>query len=99
MADTAGIIAAISGSSGVLVAVGTTGRFVWNKIERRFAAIDAELDECRKREKASQDRRIVHTTVIELMWQEIKRLSGNRKNATLSRAEKLLAALKQESEK
>lgn len=81
--------AAIIGSSvGVLGAIGASGRFVWNKIEKRFAVVEAELGECRKSHKAADGHRAVQTTVIELLWQEVERLAPGA--GVLQRAKKLL---------
>ena len=73
--------------------IGGAGRFVWNKIERRFTALDAELAKCRQREAASVERRAVQLTVIELLWQEVRRLAPD--NPALIRGKKLLDDLKE----
>lgn len=93
MSDFAAIVTAVIGSFGTL---GTAGAFVWNKIERRFDEIDGELDKCRERETAAQKRSAVHITVIELLWQEIKRLHpSDQEPQTLLRAKKLMDDLKE----
>ena len=80
--------------SGVAVmgALGAAGKFVWNKLESRFQAIDAALEQCHTREIASQERRAVQLTVIELLWQEVKRHLPD--SPVLARARHLLDELK-----
>ena len=93
MSDVAAIITALVGAA---VPIGGAGAFVWNKIEKRFVAIDTELEKCRLREHASQKRSGIHITVIELLWQEIKRLHpGDGEPHTLARAKKLLDDMKE----
>lgn len=82
----------ITAGVAVLGAAGATGKFVWDKLERRFEAIDQALDECRQRELASQERRGVQLTVIELLWQEVKRHVPD--SPVLVRAGRLLDDLK-----
>lgn len=93
MADWAAIITA---SVGVLTPLGGGAAFVWNRIEKRFTAIDQALDQCRAREHASEARRAVQLTVIELLWQEVERLAPGAK--VLGRAKKLLDELKEKAE-
>lgn len=93
MSDLAAIITALVGAT---VPIGGGIAFVWNKIEKRFAHIEGELEKCRAREGEAQKRSAIHITVIELLWQEIKRLHpGDKEPATLDRAKKLLDDLKQ----
>lgn len=88
MSEVASIITALVGAA---VPIGGAGAFVWNKIERRFTEIEAELEKCRSRELSAQKRSGLHITVIELLWQEIKRLHpADSEPATLGRAKKLL---------
>lgn len=84
----AGLITAIFGAGGALAVVGGGIKFVWGKIEDRFKAIELSLEECRLREISSQERRAVLTTVIELLWQEVKRLAPDAD--ILERARKLM---------
>lgn len=88
--------ALIVAGTGVLGAVGATGKFLWNKVEARFVAIDAKLEACELREKAGLDRSAAHVSVIELLWQEVERLSPEGSRA-LTRAGKLLADLKKDA--
>lgn len=83
---------AILAGVAVLGALGTSGAFVWDKIEKRFKEIEAKLEKCERRERESQERRAVQLTVIELLWQEVKRLAP--KADVLDRAHKLLDDLK-----
>lgn len=78
-----------------VAACGTVGgavAFVWNKIENRFTEIEGKLEECQTRERDSLDRRSVQLTVIELLWQEVKRLAPDA--VVLIRAKRLLDDLK-----
>ena len=81
----------------VLGALGAAGKFVWNKIERRFLLIDIALEECRKREQVSVQRRATHMLAIELLLQEVERLSP-RKSRVLMRVKSLLDALSHEGD-
>lgn len=94
MNDIAGIITAIVA---LLALLGGGFRFLWNKIEARFCYIESELEKCRRREIASSERRSIQVTVIELLWQEVKRHMPD--SDVLVRAKKLLDDLKQLGEK
>jgi hypothetical protein len=94
MTDAATIISAVAGSGGVLTAIGGTGRFIWNKLEKRFEAIEQKLKACENREKTSERRAAVKLTAIELLWQEVDRLSPTSPNSTLRRVKRLLDDLK-----
>jgi hypothetical protein len=87
----------IGAGTGMLVALGGGIAFVWNKIERRFARIEGQLDECHAREEAGHQRRAVQLTVIELLWAEVTRQTPD--NAVLRRAKALLDDLKQSNER
>lgn len=89
MSDLAAIITA---AGGLLVSVGAGARFIWNKVETRFALIEAELVKCRERESESKERRAVQLIVIEMLWQEVTRISPASK--VLIRCKKLLDDLK-----
>lgn len=85
------------GSAGVVGSVGTGIAFVWNKIEKRFAAIERELKQCEVRERVTQKRSAVHITVIELLLVGMKRQRPSKaQNQTLDRARELLDGLKKE---
>ena len=90
------IITSLAGSGGVLVAVGGAGRFVWNKIEARFKTIEGELQQCRRREVQSQQRRGIQIAVIELLWLKVKEFDPTA--AVLARAKHLLDELKASSQ-
>ena len=93
MSDTASIITA---TIGALVPIGGGIAFVWGKVESRLSHIEGELEKCRQREGDAQKRQGIYVAVIELLWQEIKRLHpGDKEPATLDRAKKLLDDLKQ----
>lgn len=89
--------AILTAAVGVLGATGAAGRFIWSKIEKRFDAVEADLKRCEERERASVERRAVQITVIELLWQEVKRLSPEA--MVLTRAKHLLDDLKKEQRK
>lgn len=91
--DIAAIVMAITGLLGL---AGAGIRFLWNKIEARFAVIDGKLAECEKRESAGKDRSASHVAVIELLWGEVERLSPEGSRAIV-RAGKLLSDLKKEA--
>lgn len=93
----AGIIAAVVP---LFVALGGGVGWLWSKIEKRFLHIEEQLEECRSREAdsrvreaESKARRAHQLTVIELLWQEVTRLSASD-NPVLVRAKKLLDDLK-----
>ena len=90
MSEIAGIITAIVAA---LTTLGAAGKFIWDKIEARFQAIDAELDHCRTRETKSIERRMVQLSVIEILWQEVVRHAPS--SPALGRAKHLLDDLKQ----
>lgn len=99
MSGASDVITAIAGGGGALAACGGAIKFVWDKIETRFLAIEDELARChereiasQRRETASQERRAVLTTVIELLWQEVKRIDPNA--PILARAQHLMNELK-----
>jgi len=84
----------ITASVALLGVLGGAIKFVWSKIESRFARIEKELAECRKRDARGTRRRAVQRTVIELLWQEVTRLSPDTSSAQL-RAKGLMDELKQ----
>ncbi len=79
-----------------LAPLGAAGAFIWNKIEKRFGHIENQLEECETRERESLERRGVQLTVIELLWQEVKRLAPDA--PILGRAKKLLDDLKEQND-
>jgi hypothetical protein len=91
MTDLATILTAAGVS---LPTIGGGIGFLWNKIEKRFAKIEGELEKCRARETAANKRGAVHLTVIELLWLEVTRQSPGKPNSTLARAKKLMDDLK-----
>ena len=92
MSETAQIITASLGGLGIL---GGAIKFVWAKVERRFTAIERELANCRSRELKSADRRSAQLIVIELLWQEVKRLAPG--SPVLTRGKHLLDELKEKA--
>jgi len=95
MVDAGGTAALITAFSGLLAGASVAAKFMWNKIEARFDAIDGKLAACEAREKGALERHSSHVTVIELLWQEVERLSPDGSKA-LTRALKLVSDLKNE---
>ncbi len=75
-----------------LTPVGGAIGFVWNKVEKRIAALELKVSDCEAREDAGQARRGTLLTVIELLWQEVERASPA--SPILRRAKRLLDGLK-----
>lgn len=94
MSNANDVLATVVGSGGALTLIGAGVRFVWNKIETRFQAIEGELQHCRERELSAQASRGVHIAVIELLWQELKRFAPEPNNDAFARAKKLLDGIK-----
>ncbi|WP_310534610.1 hypothetical protein [Novosphingobium sp.] len=88
------LVSAIVGSGGVIVPVGVGIGWIWRKVERRFKLLEGKMRICEAREAVSNERRQVHVTVIELLWQELARFTGEKPNRTMTRAKKLLDDLK-----
>jgi hypothetical protein len=92
MIDWAAIIGAIAT---LLTVLGGALRFLWNKVERRFNEIEQHLEACREREVAASRINATQLTVIELIWNDLKKLQP--KSGTLARAHKLLEDLKSQT--
>lgn len=90
------IAAIITSVVGALAAAGSAVAWLWNKVEKRFAEVEAELKKCQARERTASEREAKHLTVIELLWQEVERRSRGSPNAVLGRARKLLDELKKD---
>lgn len=91
MSELASIITA---AVGAVVPLGGGVAFVWNKVEKRMARFEAAVAECERREDAAKERGAVQLTAIELMWQELSRLSPDG-NPVLHRVGKLLRDLRE----
>lgn len=83
IAATAAAVVSIGG------AIGAVGKFIWDKIENRFKAIERELDECRERSDLSEKRRNILITIIEVLKQEFRHHLPNE-NEALCRADELM---------
>lgn len=92
MSEWAAIITAIGG---LLTVVGGGLSFLWVKVEKGFHAIEVALEECRKRESAINRINATQLTVIELIWNDLKKTQP--KSGTLARAHKLLEDLKSQT--
>ena len=94
MTDHTAIITAIIGIViPLLTLIGAGVRWLWNKVEARFTSIEAQLEECRRREIESRERRAAQLTVIELLWLKVRELDPGAE--VLKRAEVLLDKLKE----
>jgi hypothetical protein len=92
MMDWAGIIVALATLFGT---IGGALRFLWNKIDKKFELVDAALEACRERETSINRINATQLTVIELIWNDLKKLQP--KSGTLARAHKLLEDLKSQT--
>lgn len=99
MSEMADLVSALFGAGGALVTAGGGLRWIWSKIEGRFAALEAKvaaaeqaLEECRTHEAESRERRAIQLIVIELLWSKIQELAPDA--PVLQRAKKLLDDLK-----
>lgn len=92
MTDWAGIITAIGG---LLAVLGGGLGFLWRKVEKGFTSIEADLKQCRDRETSINRINATQLTVIELIWNDLKKLQP--KSGTLARAHKLLEDLKSQT--
>lgn len=90
MSDLAAIIVAMTGLLGVL---GAAAKFLWGKVESRFAKVEAALEKCERREEHYNQTSHALLTVITLLCQEVTRLSPGKPNKALQRAHALLTAL------
>lgn len=81
------LAAMITAATGLLVALGGAIAWLWNKLENRFTAIEERGQDC-------EERSSVQLRVIELLWQEVKRLADGP-SAVLERAEHLMDNLKE----
>ena len=82
----------ITAGLAVCSSLAVAAKFVWAKIETRFDAIEEKLKACENREREGHERRAAQLTVIELLWQEVKRLAPDA--YVLERAKALLDDLK-----
>jgi hypothetical protein len=92
MTDWVGIIGACTT---LLIALGGGVAFLWKKVEQRFGKIERQLEDCRKREASAARINATQLTVIELIWNDLKKLQP--KSGTLARAHKLLDDLKSQT--
>lgn len=94
MSDTAAIITSIVGA---LAVAGGAVKWLWGKVEARFAKIEKDLEACKEREMKAVKREGGLLIVIELLWQEIERRSRGAPNAVLGQARKIMDELKEET--
>ena len=92
MVDWAAIIGAIAT---LLTVLGGGARWLWVKLAQRFDHIEDQLEACRQREIAASRINATQLTVIELIWNDLKKLQP--KSGTLARAHKLLDNLKSQT--
>lgn len=91
--------ALITSCVALLTAGGGGVKWWLGRLDQRFAAIELKLELCEEREReaqehdlASQERRHIQLTVIELLWQELKRVAPDTQ--ILQRAQHHLDKLK-----
>jgi hypothetical protein len=84
--------AIIVAASGTLGSLGVAGRFIYNKVESRFNHMEAQLQECAKRDRAGLEYRILSSTLIDVLYGELKR--GRPNSAALKTARPLMVQLK-----
>lgn len=101
MSDLAAVVTSVGSA---LAVAGGAVKWLWGKVENRFATIEAELAACQEREVKAARRETAlmihankHLMVIELLWQEVERRSRGEPNAVLGRARELLDDLKEEA--
>lgn len=76
----------------LLGAMGTAGKFVWDKVERRFESIEADLKLCYAREVTTKERRGILVTVIDLLITELKIVAP--RSETITHSERLMEQVK-----
>ena len=89
MENIAPIILAITG---LLTALGVAAKFVWTRLENRFALIEQSLEACKQERTFDLERRGIMLTVIELLWAHV--CSVSPQHEVLKRSEKLLDQIK-----
>jgi putative protein kinase ArgK-like GTPase of G3E family len=91
MSDIAILITAIVSALGVM---GSGVAWLWAKVEARFKAVEAKLEECERRENRQKDIAFVYLRVIDLLMEHIEtRVRGN--HPVLDKARALLDDLKE----
>lgn len=86
------IPAIIVAATGTLGSLGVAGRFIYNKVETRFNQMEAQLLECAKRDRAGLEYRILSSTLIEVLYSELKR--SRPRSGALNTARPLMVQLK-----
>lgn len=81
--------ALLTAGAGLLTVLGAAAAFIWNKLEARFLAIERELAKCHAREGLSGQRRAHHMLAVELLLQEVERLSPS-KSRVIGRVKRVL---------
>jgi hypothetical protein len=76
----------------LLGAVGAAGKFVWDKVERRFENIENDLKLCYAREVTTKERRGILVTVIDLLITELKTVAPL--SETITHSERLMERVK-----
>lgn len=95
MASITEIMGAIFGGGGALACIGAGVKFIWDKVDARFKALEASVNECHEREQAAKDRSAKQLTVIELLWLALRQVDPS--NDALKRSKKLLDDLKEDT--
>ena len=94
MSEVSEISSIVSAGVGVASALGTAISFLWARVELTNRRTKQALKKCEDRESEGRIRHHQQLTVIELLWQEIKRIAPDAD--VLKRARKLLDAMKHE---
>lgn len=89
MSDLPAIIVAATGTLGTF---GVAARFLYNKVETRFNHMETKLEECAKRDRAGLEYRILSSTLIDVLYSELKR--SRPRSAALTTARPLMVQLK-----
>lgn len=87
--DASSIVSVGLSVAGVL---GTAVTWLWARVEKSNKEIRAELRKCSEREIRGREKHLAMTTIVELLWQEVERLTPDAK--ILKRARKLLDDMK-----
>ncbi len=91
------MVAIITAGAAALGTLGGAGKYIWDKVEKRFTAIEAELKSCRENETTSQERRSLLLRAHELVCHELATLFPGA--WSLTRAAELLQEAKKLDEK
>lgn len=103
MLQYADLITAVAGASAV---AGSGIVWLWRKVEKntrvakalidkRLKEIDDKLKDCEERERVGQERGYKQLTIIEMLYQEVKRVTIGKVSPVMSRVNLLLKELRE----